>query len=242
MNNIKLYNGDCLKIMPELIKEGVKVDAILCDLPFGITKVYWDQVIPFEEMWKNINSIVKDNGAIILFGSEPFSSKLRLSNLKMYKYDYVWKKTVGTNFATVKKRPFKKTENIMVFYKKQPTYNPQMKSGTPYHHTGNGIRKGQTGLNAQIKRIEINNEGTRYPDDILEFSNGVNNRLHPTQKPVDLLEHLVKTYTNEGDTILDFCAGSMSTGVACINTNRNFIGIEKDENYFNIGKKRLEEI
>ena len=230
-----LFHGDCLEIMKNI--EDESIDMILCDLPYGTTVCKWDTIIPFDKLWEQYNRIIKDNGAIVLFGNEPFSSQLRLSNLKNYKYDWVWDKKRGSNFATVKIRPFNSFENIMVFYKKQPTYNPQMWKSTPYTCNQGYVGEAkQTGL-YRDNVITVNN-GDRYPLTILSFSKETG--LHPTQKPVALLEYLIKTYTNEGDVVLDNCMGSGSTGVACVNTNRNFIGIELDENYFNIAKERIE--
>ena len=229
-----LLQGDCLELMKQVPDKSI--DLILCDLPYGTTKCKWDVVIPFDKLWAQYNRIIKDNGAIVLFGNEPFSSQLRLSNLKNYKYDWVWDKKRGSNFATVKIRPFNSFENIMVFYKKQPTYNPQMWKSTPYTCKQGyvGVAK-QTGL-YRDDVITVNN-GDRYPLTILSFSKETG--LHPTQKPVALLEYLIKTYTNEGDTVLDNCMGSGSTGVACKNTNREFIGMELDEKYFKVACERL---
>ena len=239
-----LYPGDCLEVMDRLIKKRIKVDMILTDPPYGTTKCKWDNIIPFNEMWKRLNKLTKPNGAILLFGSEPFSSTLRMSNIKNYKYDWYWNKTKPVGFANAKKMPLKDIETISVFYKKMPIYNPQ------------GLIKCEKLINNSTKQIKHNNissqnggpfktkiykqEFTNYPRQVLKFS--VEYGLHPTQKPVDLLEYLIKTYTNEGDLILDFTMGSGSTGVACINTNRKFIGIELDEKYFNIAKDRLENI
>ena len=229
-----LLQGDCLELMKQVPDKSI--DLILCDLPYGTTKCKWDVVIPFDKLWAQYNRIIKDNGAIVLFGNEPFSSQLRLSNLKNYKYDWVWDKKRGSNFATVKIRPFNSFANIMVFYKKQPTYNPQMWKSTPYTCKQGyvGVAK-QTGL-YRDDVITVNN-GDRYPLTILSFSKETG--LHPTQKPVALLEYLIKTYTNEGDTVLDNCMGSGSTGVACKNTNREFIGMELDEKYYKIACERL---
>lgn len=235
---IDLKQGDCLEIMKAIPNKSI--DMVLCDLPYGTTTCSWDKVIPFEPLWEEYNRIIKDNGAIILFGSEPFSSKLRLSNLKMYRYDLVWEKTIASNFILCHKQPLKKHENILVFYKKQPTYNPQMEEGKPYQDKrNNGKRNLNVGLDKNLKRVEINNTGFRYPSSIQKFSNGNNKNLHQTQKPIALCEYLIKTYTNENDVVLDNCMGSGSTGVACVNTNRNFIGIELDEQYFNIAKRRI---
>lgn len=241
IDNITLWQGDCLEMMKNIPDKSI--DCIICDLPYGTTACKWDTIIPFEPLWEQYNRIIKDNGAIVLFGSEPFSSKLRMSNLKMFKYDWVWKKTMASNFALCKKQPFKKHEMVSVFYKKQPTYNPQMEVGEPYvDKRQSGKRNVSVGTSDGINRHPINNIGVRYPSSVQEFSNGNNGNVHPTQKPVPLLEYLIKTYTNEGETVLDNCMGSGSTGVACINTNRNFIGIELDNIYFEIAKKRIEEV
>lgn len=226
--------------MDELIEQGIKVDMILTDPPYGTTACKWDTIIPFEPMWDKINKLSGDNTPIVLFGSEPFSSALRMSNIKQYKYDWVWEKTLASNFALCKKQPFKKHELISVFYKKQPIYNPQMENGKPYVDNRNkGNRNASVGADSSVDRIPINNIGTRYPSSVQKFSNGNNNNVHPTQKPVDLLEYLILTYTNEGATVLDFTMGSGSTGVACKNTNRKFIGIELDNTYFEIAKQRI---
>lgn len=232
-----LLQGDCLELMKDISDKSI--DLILCDLPYGTTKCKWDTIIPFDKLWEQYNRIIKDNGAIVLFGNEPFSSQLRLSNLKNYKYDWVWDKKRGSNFATVKIRPFNSFENIMVFYKKQPTYNPQMWKSTPYTCKQGYVGEAkQTGL-YRDDVITVNN-GDRYPLTILSFSKETG--LHPTQKPVALLEYLIKTYTNEGETVLDNCMGSGSTGVAAANTNRKFIGMELDDTYYKIACKRLENI
>ena len=231
-----LYNGDCLEIMKN-IPDG-SVDMILCDPPYGTTACKWDSVIPFEPMWEQLHRIIKPNGAICLFGSEPFSSALRMSNIKHFKYDWIWEKTLCSNFLCLKKQPAKNYESICVFYEKQPTYNPQMREGKPYRDK---VRKKSS--NQQVFGVKttkaIDNKGTRYPNQIICFSNGNNKRIHPTQKPVALLEYLIRTYTNEGETVLDFTMGSGSTGVACVNTGRDFIGIELDPGYFKIAEERI---
>jgi len=247
MNKIELFQGDCIEKMKEIPDKSINM--ILCDLPYGTTSCSWDNIIPFDEMWEQYNRIIKDNGAIVLFGQEPFSSLLRASNLKLYKYDWVWEKPNGANFLNLKYQPSKVHENIMVFGKSATSYskngnmkyNPQMEEGTPYKCTS-GKQKNEyhnSTVRTPIKQVTTENGGTRYPKSILQF-NRDKDKLHPTQKPVALLEYLIKTYTNEGDLVLDNCMGSGSTGVACINTNRNFIGIELDENYFNIAKERIE--
>lgn len=236
---VTLYQGDCLEIMKSI--DDKSVDCILCDLPYGITACEWDAVIPFDEMWENYHRVIKDNGAVVLFGSEPFSSKLRLSNIAEYKYDLYWVKQKPTNFLQLKKRFGKTTENIMVFYKNQCTYNPQ-KYEVDYRIANKPKQKSNSSITSALgfhNIIAYNDDGTRYPTDILRFNKVPNGKsLHPTQKPVDLLEYLIKSFTNVSDTVLDNCMGSGSTGVACVNTDRNFIGIELDENYFNIAEQR----
>ena len=236
----KLYNGDCLEVMDTLIKEGIKVDMILADPPYGTTRNKWDSIIPLNKMWKMLDKLVKSNGAIVLFAQTPFDKVLGASNLKMLRYEWIWDKKLGTGHLNAKKMPMKQHENILVFYKKLPTYNPQMREGQPYHKTPSSTTSSNYGK--QIAMGGTSN-GERYPISILEFSNANrNNRLHPTQKPVDLLEYLIKTYTNKGELVLDFVMGSGSTGVAALNINRRFIGIELDRNYFNIAKQRIEEV
>jgi len=237
---LELIHGDCLEKMKDIPDKSI--DMILTDLPYGTTACKWDVIIPFEPLWEQYERIIKDNGAIVLFGSQPFTSSLIMSNIKLFKYEWIWEKTMASNFALSKKQPFKKHENILVFYRKQPIYNPQMEDGKPYVDNRNtGTRNISVGLESNLIRRTINNKGSRYPSSVQKFSNGNNKTVHPTQKPVALLEYLIKTYTLEGETVLDNCMGSGSTGVACINTNRNFIGIEKDDKYFEIAKKRIEE-
>lgn len=230
-----LLNGDCLELMKDIPNKSI--DLILCDLPYGTTHCKWDIVIPFNELWKQYNRIIKDNGAIVLFSRQPFTSQLINSNLKMYRYELIWQKEQATNFLHIKKQFGQATENIEVFYKHQPTYNPQMvKSDKPVKSNGGNNSRtynNQTFIGSDEVRYE------KYPLNILNFKRDKTG-FHPTQKPVALLEYLIKTYTNEGDTVLDNCMGSGSTGVACINTNRDFIGIELEENYFQIAKNRIE--
>ncbi len=233
---MNLMLGDCLERMKE-IPDG-SVDMVLTDPPYGTTACKWDSVIPLDKMWEQLKRIIKPNGAVVLFGNEPFSSHVRLSNLIDYKYDWKWDKVRGSNFATVKIRPFNSFEDIMVFYSKQCTYNPQMWEGEPYTQKQGFVGEAkQTGLNK--KQVITVSDGRRYPLSIIRESK--QSGLHPTQKPVALMEYLIKTYTNENETVLDFTMGSGTTGVACKNLNRKFIGIEKDETYFNIAKKRIEE-
>jgi len=238
-----LIHGDCLIEMDKLIEQGIKADAIITDPPYGTTSCKWDSIIPFDEMWERLNKLIKPNGAIVLFGSEPFSSALRISNIKNYKYDWVWKKSRKTGFQMVKYRPMKDYENISVFYKKQPTYiNTELKKldkpVSSYRKNG----KGGVLLNPVTCKKGRMQTHTNFNKMVLEFNNEHNagKAIHPTQKPIALMEYLVKTYTNENETVLDFTMGSGSTGVACVNTNRDFIGIELDKKYFDIGVKRVD--
>lgn len=242
----ELYNGDCLDIMDSLIKEGIRVDSVISDPPYGSTKCSWDVVIPFEDMWKRLKSIRRnDNASILLFGNEPFNSFLRLSNIKEYRYDIYWQKERATNIFQLKKRPAKVIETINVFYNKQCIYNPQMLDYDGPLRT-NRVKNGKLGMlvDSQNKKpFEYNDNGKRYPLQIVKYKRDILTlNLHPTQKPLALMEYLIRTYTNEGDTVLDFAMGSGTTGVACVNTNRNFIGIEIDDNYFKIAKDRIENI
>lgn len=243
MNNIQLYNGDCLEVMDNLIQQGIKVDAIITDIPYGTTRCKWDSVIPFEEMWKRIKEIRKPTTPIVLFGSEPFSSSLRLSNIKEYKYDWKWEKTQATGFFNAKKQPMRCIEDICVFYQKQCLYNPQKTEG---HKPVNSYTKYLSTVNKTevygkcTKELSGGGNTDRFPRQLLTYSSDKQTcYLHPTQKPLELMEYLVKTYTNENDLVLDFTMGSGTTGVACKKLNRNFIGIELDENYFNIAKERI---
>jgi site-specific DNA-methyltransferase (adenine-specific) len=228
---IQLFNDDCLKVLPTIPDESI--DLILTDPPYGTTQCKWDSIIPFEPMWKELKRIVKEDGAIALFGSEPFSSALRMSNIKNFKYDWIWKKSNVMGFLNAKKRPLKETEIISIF--NSNIYKPQ---NLKINVNGENKRGGQTDI---LNKYQTANksEFTNYPRTIIEFKN--DKGLHPTQKPIALLEYLIKTYTNEGDTVLDFTMGSGSTGVACKNINRKFIGIEMDKNYFDIAKKRIED-
>ena len=230
-----LIHGDMLEVMNGIPDKSV--DMILTDLPYGTTACSWDTIIPFDKLWKQYNRVIKDNGAIVLTGNEPFSSHLRMSNIEDYRYDWKWDKVRGSNFATVGIRPFNSFEDIMVFYKKQPTYNPQMWFSSSYKQKQGYVGDSkQTGLNRSDVFTESN--GERYPLSIIRVSKETG--LHPTQKPVELLEYLINTYTNEGQLVLDNTMGSGSTVVASVNTNRKFIGIELDKDYFNIAKERVD--
>lgn len=243
--NSTLYHGNCLSIMP--ILQDKSVDMVLCDLPYGTSACSWDTVIPFEKMWEQYKRIIKDDGAIVLFGQEPFSSKLRMSNIEMYKYDWIWLKDNAANFLCKKYQPGKITENISVFGKMATSYSPKgnmkyfpiLEKGKPYKSTNKGVERILNAvIRSKIHRVETNNLGTRLPNNILQF-NRDKSKVHPTQKPVALLEYLIKTYTREGDVVFDNCMGSGSTGVACKNTNRRFVGIELDDNYFNMAESRI---
>lgn len=242
--DFKLYKGECISILENLVKEGVQVDAIITDPPYGTTACAWDSIIPFDKMWNVLKKIRKPNAPILLFGNEPFNSYLRISNINEYKYDIYWQKERATNIFQLKKRPAKVIETINVFYKEQPTYNPQMTDHLGPKRT-NKVKNGKLGVlvdSQNRKPFEYNDNGKRYPLQVVQFKRDIlSSNLHPTQKPIALMEYLIKTYSNEGDIILDFTMGSGSTGVACKNTNRNFIGIELNEEYFDIAKKRIEE-
>ena len=214
------------------------VDMILSDLPYGTTKNKWDSIISLDKLWEHYNRIIKDNGAIVLFAQTPFDKVLGVSNLKMLKYEWIWEKEQGTGFLNAKKMPLKNHENILIFYKKPPIYNPQMRKGKPYTLERNTFT---VNYGKQVDMVRTENTGERYPLTILKFKRD-KEKLHPTQKPVALLEYLIKTYTNEGEIVLDNCMGSGSTGVACLNANRKFIGIELDENYYNIACNRINNI
>ena len=243
MNNVILWNGDCLELMKNISDNSV--DCIICDLPFGTTKLEWDNIIDFDLLWSEYNRVLKDNANIVLFSSGDFTYKLYASNPKLYKYKLIWKKNVPTGMSSAKYRPMKYYEEILIFQKGRGCYNPQPKERVGVgkscynydHYCGNNNHMSE--LKKQPKKYDPD---FVQPSDILEF-NVVPNRkgkVHPTQKPVDLLEWLVKTYSNEHDVILDNCMGSGTTGVACKRLNRDFIGIEKDEKYFEIAKERIE--
>ena len=243
MNNIKLYNGDCLEGMDKLIEAGIKVDAIITDPPYGTTACSWDSVIPFDEMWLRLNKLIKDNGAIVLFGSEPFSSALRMSNINNYKYDWVWDKKKHANAMLAKFQPLKIHELVHIFSSNgKANYYPIKEKRNPRVDKESNIKNGDNFGKKVVKRKYSNPDGLYNPKSILEISNAnQRGKVHPTQKPVTLMEYLIKTYTNENELVLDFTMGSGSTGVACVNNNRNFIGIEKDKGYYEIAKNRIKE-
>lgn len=250
----KLYHADCLEQMRVLAEEGVKVDLVLTDPPYGTTQCKWDMIIPLEQMWECLNPICNPATPILFFGTEPFSSNLRMSNIKNYRYDWIWVKNSSGSFAVANKMPMKYHENISVFYQKLPTYNPQ------FQEYSNSMKKRfkqgeKVNRDKQLKNSTNNVTGGlslepspidfkrgKNPESVQYFKavhNSNGGRLHPSQKPVPLLEYLIKTYTTEGDTVLDFTMGSGSTGVACMNTRRDFIGIELEEKYHQIAEKRI---
>jgi len=239
----KVIQGDCLELMKNIPNKSI--DMILCDLPYGTTACKWDIIIPFDKLWKQYKRIIKDNGIIVLTASQPFTSFLIMSNLSMFKYEWILNKVSGSNFMQLKKMPLKIHENILIFYKKSPTYNPQMQKGIQWERGGKKKEYTNNIINSKLKSIVKNDKNNlKYPKSIQEFSYqqtecSNSKRLHPTQKPIALFEYLIKTYTNEGDLVLDNCAGSGTTGMACKNLNRNFILIEKEEKYIKIIKNRL---
>ena len=234
---IDLRQGNCLELMKNISDSSV--DMILCDLLYGTTKNKWDSVIPFELLWDQYERIIKENGAIVLFSQPPFDKALAMSNIKLFRYEWIWEKDNATGFLNANRMPLKKTENILVFYKQLPVYNPQKTAGRPYKcKQGSGSSNWNYDEN-QGGHVTENN-GDRFPTNIIKF-NRDKDKVHPTQKPVPLLEYLIKTYTNKGDVVLDNCMGSGSTGVACVNTGRRFIGMELDPGYFEIAQKRINE-
>jgi len=243
---MKLINDDCLKAMQDIPDQSI--DLVLTDLPYGTTPCKWDSVISFDLMWKQLKRLIKKESAILLFGTEPFSSTLRMSNLDWFKYDWIWEKQNGANFLVANYQPLKVHEIISVFgnaptsySKNKPmVYNPQETIGTPYKQKSGKQKteKENSTVRSKIDQVITENNGTRKPRTVIKF-NTDKDKLHPTQKPIALLEYLIKTYTNEGDTVLDFTMGSGSTGVAAKNTNRQFIGIELDENYYKIAVERI---
>lgn len=238
----KTYLGDCLELMPKLL-EDKSIDMIFCDLPYGITKCKWDVIIPFDKLWSEYERVIKDNGVIILFGNEPFSSVLRTSNLRLYRYDWIWEKTKATGFQNSKIQPMRKYENLSVFYKYKPTYNPQglIKKQDKKTNVRSGNIKNERSFNTYKGKKPVA-EFTNYPTNIVRFKNASGKgHLHPTMKPLSLIEYMIRTYTNEGDLILDNCAGSGTTAIACLNTNRQFIVMEKEQKYYDIILKRVAE-
>lgn len=236
----QLYKGDCLELMKEILDESI--DMILCDLPYGQTsRNKWDSIIPFQPLWEQYERIIKEHGAIVLFANGMFTADLMQSNRKLWRYNLIWQKTQPTGFLNAKKMPLRSHEDICVFYKKLPTYNPQKTTG----HTRK-VSRAEHRANCKATtdygeyRLTTYDSTERYPKSVWTFAKDIQiSALHPTQKPVALLEYLIKTYTNEGELILDNCAGSGSTCIAAINTNRNFIGMEMDDDYFEVAENRI---
>lgn len=232
--NYDLRFGDCLEIMKEIPANSI--DMVLCDLPYGVTaRNPWDAVLDWKLLWADYLRVSKETAPIVLTATQPFASACVMSKPDYFKYEWIWKKQQGTGFLNAKKQPLRNHEQVLVFYRKQPTYHPQMTEGKPYKCLSG---EGSSDYGEQV-RVVTENKGERYPLTVQDFKYD-KEKVHPTQKPVGLMEYFIKTYTNEGDTVLDNCMGSGTTGVACINTNRKFIGIEKDEKYFEIAKTRLE--
>lgn len=240
---IQLHNGECIEFMRSLPDNSI--DMCLTDPPYGTTACKWDSIIPFEPMWAELKRVVKDNGAIVLFGSQPFTSALIMSNIKMFKYEWIWEKAVGSNFATVKYQPLKEHENVLVFSKNKHNYYPikEPRKGSGAKRLEHGYKS--NGTVSEVTGVAPNRKGKIYdelknPSSVQYFNNRESTRgLHPTQKPVSLLEYLIKTYTLENETVLDFTMGSGSTGVACVNTGRSFIGCELEKGYFDIAENRI---
>lgn len=235
----RIYNEDCLEGMKRI--PDASVDCIICDLPYGTTACKWDTIIPFELLWEQYERIIKDKGNIILFGTGLFAYKLALSNEKLFRYELIWKKSKCGSPLTAKYMPMKRHENILVFGKSASVYNPQMTEGKPYKRNFTPNKKNN--MQFGVKGVSTDNKGTRHPISILDFAQQWRrqDQLHPTQKPVALIEYLIKTYTNEGETILDNCMGSGTTAVAAIRTKRNFIGFELQKEYFDIANKRIKD-
>lgn len=238
--SVNLFQGDCLELMKD-IPDG-SVDMVLADLPYGTTKNAWDSVIPFAPLWEQYHRICKQNAAVLIFGQPPFSATLMMSNMRELRYEWIYEKTNATGFLNAKKMPLKAHESVFVFYQKLPTYNPQFSFGKRYIRSSSDRGSANYGAFQSEKNRRYDNK--RYPRSVIKFSNSGRDKdyeHHPTQKPVTLLEYLIRTYTNEGETVLDNCMGSGSTGVACVNTGRNFIGMELDPGYFETAKRRIEE-
>ena len=235
-----IYNEDCLVGMADIPDKSV--DMILCDLPYGTTRNKWDTIIPLDELWAQYERVIKDNGAIVLTAMQPFTSNLVMSNPRLFKYDWVWKKPKGTGHLNAKRQPMRDKEDILVFYKKQCTYNPQMTLGTPYKdkagkdYSGNTSMTDSYGTYSNYREV---NTGFRYPKQIQEFPIVERGTVHPTQKPTEMFEYLIKTYTNEGETVLDNCMGSGTTAIAAISTGRNYIGYELDPDYHRLAEERV---
>ena len=246
---VELLCGDCLELMRDIPDKSI--DMVLCDLPYGILnksnpKAKWDSVISFDKLWEQYKRIAKDNAAIVLFGSGMFTARLMQSNEKMWRYNLVWDKVLKSGFLNANRMPLRQHEDICVFYKRLPTYNPQMEKCAPHkrnHTRGNMLNQTENNCYGEFKNVQTIISDEKYPTSIISIpkEHSAGKFFHPAQKPVALLEYLIRTFTNDGDTVLDNCMGSGSTGVACVNTNRNFIGIEIDSDYFNVAVNRIQE-
>lgn len=246
----QIIEGDCLELMPQIADKSI--DMILCDLPYGTTACSWDTIIPFEPLWAQYKRIIKDNGAIVLTASQPFTSALVMSNPKMFKYEWIWEKTMASNFVTANKLPMKYHENILIFYNKQPTYNPirEPRSNVGLERLKNSGRIKNATKNGEHYNLtkpiySTYDIKTILPKSVQKINSEPNcngTKLHPTQKPVALFEYLIKTYTNEGDLVLDNCAGSFTTAIASENLKRNWICIEKEAKYVEIARERLKSV
>ena len=237
-----IYQGDCLEVMKQI--DDTSVDMILCDLPYGQIACEWDCIIPLTNLWVQYERIIKDNGAIVLTASQPFTSALVMSNPKMYRQSLVWEKTRPTNVFNAKKMFMKWHEDILIFYKNLPTYNPILTKGkrsTKVQHTHTDRSNGHLGKTGEKEGHFYDNKGLFYPKSVIKIATEMHKSVHPTQKPVELFEYLIKTYTNKGELVLDNCIGSGTTAVACKNLNRNFIGIEKEQKYIDMANKRLQQ-
>ena len=239
MMSVKLLQGDCLELMKD-IPDG-SVDMILADLPYGTTALSWDSIIPLDKLWEHYERVIKDDGAIVLTASQPFTTSLIGSNIELFRYNWVWEKSRPSNFYFARKGPMKYHEDIAVFYKKLPTYNPIMRVGEKSHRSKSSTS--YNNITGTVTTGGANTSRIKFPSSVIKIKSTDSTRnLHPTQKPVALFEYLIKTYTNEGDTVLDNVMGSGTTGVACKNLNRNFIGMELDEEYFKIATERINEM
>ena len=234
---MRLWHGDCLTLMKDI--DTNSVDMLLVDLPYGTTQCKWDSIISLKDLWIEYNRIIKDNGAMLFHCAQPFTSNLIMSNVKNFKYEWVWEKSKASNYLNAKKQPLRAHESIAVFYRKPPTYNPQMTQGEAYNK---GTAKRETEVYGSQRAVEVKSYGERYPRTVQYFVTAEKEgKLHPTQKPIALTEYFVKTFSNPGDVILDNTMGSGTTGVACVNLDREFIGIEKDKEYFDIAVERISE-
>ena len=234
-----LVNADCFDVFPFI--EDKSIDAIICDLPYGTTACKWDSILPLNDLWNEYNRVLKPNGVIILFGTQPFTTTLISSNIKQFRYELIWDKIRSATGLNAKRMPLKTHENILIFYSKQPTYNPQLTEGKPFDKTKYNGQLELPNVTGGGVKVSKKNDGTRFPISIHRYSQNWRRQeqIHPTQKPVELMEYLIKTYTNDGDTILDNTMGSGTTNLACLKLNRKSIGIEKEKQYYDVAVRRL---